>query len=221
MKKRRFAAGGETDFSPEQEAWLGKADRTDPYILARMRRAVPDKPKLAPVEDRQFTPVEQKAPAEPSDIADMKRTASSASDEDDTASMKRSAVSVKASRPAAAPVRSKPYAGKGGSGRGMEGGPTADEMAAYSASQKTAYETPYDRRNRENREKGVSPSALAERIKNAAVRKQSVPLAELSLHKVNPRTLLPMKKGGNVKKYAKGGSIDGCAQRGKTKGRYL
>lgn len=26
------------------------------------------------------------------------------------------------------------------------------------------------------------------------------------------------KKGGCVKKYAKGGSIDGCAQRGKTKG---
>lgn len=32
---------------------------------------------------------------------------------------------------------------------------------------------------------------------------------------------LPMKKGGKVQKYAKGGAIDGCAQRGKTKGRYL
>lgn len=30
-------------FSPEQEAWLGNADRTDPFILARMRRAVPDR----------------------------------------------------------------------------------------------------------------------------------------------------------------------------------
>lgn len=33
------------------------------------------------------------------------------------------------------------------------------------------------------------------------------------------------KKGGGVKKYAKGGSVssraDGCCQRGKTKGRYL
>ena len=27
-----------------------------------------------------------------------------------------------------------------------------------------------------------------------------------------------MKHGGKVKKYAKGGSIDGCAQRGKTRG---
>ncbi len=30
-----------------------------------------------------------------------------------------------------------------------------------------------------------------------------------------------MKKGGKVKKYAKGGSIDGCAQRGKTRGKLL
>jgi hypothetical protein len=33
----------------------------------------------------------------------------------------------------------------------------------------------------------------------------------------------PYKKGGKVKtkKYAKGGKIDGCAQRGKTKGRMV
>jgi hypothetical protein len=53
-RTRRFGAGGETnpdenaagsqvEFSPEQEEWLGGADRTDPYILARMRKAVPDK----------------------------------------------------------------------------------------------------------------------------------------------------------------------------------
>jgi len=43
MKKkiRKFQEGG---FSAEQEEWLGGADRTNPYILARMRRAVPDKP---------------------------------------------------------------------------------------------------------------------------------------------------------------------------------
>lgn len=37
------AAGSQVEFSPEQEEWLGGADRTDPYILARMRKAVPDK----------------------------------------------------------------------------------------------------------------------------------------------------------------------------------
>ena len=45
MKKKvkRFQEGG---FSAEQEEWLGGADRTDPYILARMRSAVPDSPKV-------------------------------------------------------------------------------------------------------------------------------------------------------------------------------
>jgi len=47
MKKKikRFQEGG---FTKEQEDWLGGADRTDPYILARMRRAVPDAPKEMP-----------------------------------------------------------------------------------------------------------------------------------------------------------------------------
>lgn len=34
--------------SPEQQKWLGGADPTDPYILARMRKAVPD---AAPVQE--------------------------------------------------------------------------------------------------------------------------------------------------------------------------
>jgi hypothetical protein len=40
-KMRKFADGG---FTAAQEKWLGGADRTDPYILARMRSAVPDEP---------------------------------------------------------------------------------------------------------------------------------------------------------------------------------
>lgn len=53
MKKtKRFDTGG---FTAEQEKWLGGADRTDPFILARMRKAVPD--ALPPVEDKKFTPV--------------------------------------------------------------------------------------------------------------------------------------------------------------------
>jgi len=40
-KMRKFAEGG---FTSEQEEWLGGADRTDPYILARMRSAIPDAP---------------------------------------------------------------------------------------------------------------------------------------------------------------------------------
>lgn len=135
MKKRRFDEGGSTSFSPEQEAWLGKADRTDPYILARMRRAVPDRPNRAPVEDRQFTPVQQSKPsssvdadtadmkrsaisAETPDIADMKRSAVSAAPSSDVASMKRDASSSQ-TKPVAKPVakpstNSSEFVGRGG-----------------------------------------------------------------------------------------------------------
>ena len=47
-KIRKFQGGG---FSAEQEEWLGGADRTDPYILARMRKAVPDKPSSTEAGD--------------------------------------------------------------------------------------------------------------------------------------------------------------------------
>jgi hypothetical protein len=50
MKKmRKFSEGG---FSKAQEEWLGGADRTDPYILARMRSAVPDSPKPKKVDTK-------------------------------------------------------------------------------------------------------------------------------------------------------------------------
>ena len=47
-KMRKFAEGG---FSSAQEEWLGGADRTDPYILARMRSAVPDEVAKETVAD--------------------------------------------------------------------------------------------------------------------------------------------------------------------------
>jgi len=47
-KMRKFEEGG---LSKAQEEYLGGADRTDPFIMARMRRAVPDEPKAAPKAD--------------------------------------------------------------------------------------------------------------------------------------------------------------------------
>ena len=77
-KVRRFQEGG---FSAEQEKWLGGADRTDPYILRRMRNAVPDKPNYAPVEDRRppaaqnnysdLDPAPAPAPAAQSNYSDL------------------------------------------------------------------------------------------------------------------------------------------------------
>lgn len=43
--------------------------------------------------------------------------------------------------------------------------------------------------------------------------------------RVNPDTMLSMKKGGTVKKFASGGSVssraDGCCERGKTRGKMV
>jgi len=47
-KMRKFAEGG---FSAAQEKWLGGADRTDPFILARMRSAHPDEPTSSVGDD--------------------------------------------------------------------------------------------------------------------------------------------------------------------------
>lgn len=46
-KMKRFQDGGVADenFTAAQLEFLGGADRTDPYILARMREAAPDAPK--------------------------------------------------------------------------------------------------------------------------------------------------------------------------------
>jgi hypothetical protein len=55
MKKmKKFQDGGTADenFTPEQLKFLGGADRTDPYILARMRKAAPDAPKVAKVDTK-------------------------------------------------------------------------------------------------------------------------------------------------------------------------
>jgi hypothetical protein len=55
-KVKRFdGEEGSQVFSEAQEKWLGGADRTDPAILARMRKAVPDEPKAAPKEEPKTT----------------------------------------------------------------------------------------------------------------------------------------------------------------------
>ena len=52
-KAKRFdGEEGSQVFSEAQEKWLGGADRTDPYVLARMRNAVPDEPKKAASEPK-------------------------------------------------------------------------------------------------------------------------------------------------------------------------
>ena len=46
-------------------------------------------------------------------------------------------------------------------------------------------------------------------------------MAMMAKKKAGAKAEMPMEKGGDAKKYAKGGSIDGIAQRGKTKGTMI
>ena len=89
---------------------------------------------------------------------------------------------------------------------------TGDETARLAARRampvKPAYETPYDRMNRKNREEAALRAKGQDRI-----------LKDVRPGAVNPKTLLPtaMKKGGSVSKAS--GRADGIAQRGKTRGK--
>lgn len=110
---------------------------------------------------------------------------------------------VPRSRPTAprtsAPRASAPSAG---GGRGGRGGATAEELAAYAASKKPAYETPYDRSRREDREAGRDIGSVVEGLKNriatAGERGSVLPLKSTKSDK-NDFMGAGYKKGGSVK----------------------
>jgi hypothetical protein len=68
---------------------------------------------------------------------------------------------------------------------------------------KAAYETPYDRMNRMNREEAKA-KAEAEKSRSSTPGR-----GVIDTSRINPNTLLPYKKGGEVKKMASGGSVKG------------
>jgi len=104
-----------------------------------------------------------------------------------------------AKTPAAKPSAAKPM---GGSGRGGRGGATAEELAAYAASKKPAYESSYDRSRREDREAGRDIGSVVEGLKNriatAGERGSALPLKSTKADK-NEFMGPGMKKGGSVK----------------------
>jgi hypothetical protein len=90
----------------------------------------------------------------------------------------------------------------GGSGRGGQGGATAEELAAYAASKKPAYKTPYDRAREEDRAAGRDIGSVVEGLKNriatAGERGSALPLKSTKSDK-NDFMGAGMKKGGSVK----------------------
>jgi hypothetical protein len=77
------------------------------------------------------------------------------------------------------------------------------------ASSKTAYETPYDRMNRKNREDAQAKADTDAETRKLRSANPPSGRGVIDTSNVNPNTLLPYKKGGAVKKMASGGSVKG------------
>jgi hypothetical protein len=100
----------------------------------------------------------------------------------------------------------------GSTGSAGAKGPTADELDAYKAKPKAS----------------ASRSSMLTRMREAdkgikGVRgTESAPSAPRGVTRVNPDDLKGRMKGmGGASGFAKGGKIDGCAQRGKTRGKMV
>jgi len=210
MKKKvkRFQEGG---FSEAQEEWLTRGgqspDRTDPYILARMRSAVPDEetPKKT---SRDFDVIDE-------DMVAPSRNLTA------PVSVTKTKTSVTAT-PKATP---KPE--------------TKSTAPAMPAEEKARVDKMIKKQElgRVEPEGFIpGPRMIANLLKSGANLLGKKKLREYSMdefEKMTPKlgrepAKLPMKKGGAVKKMASGGKVssaskrgDGCAIRGKTKGRMM
>ncbi len=170
-KMRKFEEGG---LSKAQEEWLGGADRTDPFIMARMRKAVPDEPKAAPKADT-------------GELRDETGATSKIRRNTETGDL----YSTEAPTPKAAPkAESKPAA---------KAETKAESKPAPKAESKKA--------------SGEEPSFF----KGTKGYKNLGALFKSMREKAG---ITSYKKGGSVKSSASS-RADGCAVRGKTKGRMV
>jgi hypothetical protein len=213
MKKkiRKFQDGGISDenFTPEQLKFLGGADRTDPYILARMRKVAPDRPmSRAPVEMNDDSPAGKSGYGEENELPDF-------------AEVKKTVTSVSAPKPTSKPT-TKPSA------LPVMPQEEKDRLAKLEKNQGLINVSPEDYIPGVGMVKGILKKGLT-RLMKPRMKTYSPAEFEAMTPKLGRENLkLGMKKGGSVKKMASGGKVssaskraDGCAIKGKTRGRML
>jgi hypothetical protein len=202
-KVRKFAEGG---FSAAQEEWLGGADRTDPYILARMRSAVPDEAK--PIS-RDFDTTDSATPSMDLPAAPVTKTVS------------QSKVSV-----------TKPKSSWDDNSKiaPMPESPSENKARMEGLIKKQALERvePENYVPGPGMLKGMLKSVVNKGLKTYTAKE----IADMAPKMIGRESLklgreplkLGMKKGGAVKKMSSGGKVksassraDGCAIRGKTR----
>ena len=203
---RKFAEGG---FSSAQEEWLGGADRTDPYILARMRSAVPDTPMTKSVGDD--------SPAGKSGYGEENEMPSSSTP------ITKTVTKTSVTKPRSS----------------WEGNDKIAPMPESPAENKARMEGLIKKQALENvsPENYVSPGGVLKGMLKAVTSKGLKSYTAKELADMTPKMIgreslkigreplkLGMKKGGSVKKMSSGGKVksassraDGCAIRGKTR----
>lgn len=199
MKKRmrKFEEGG---LSKAQEEYLGGADRTDPYIMARMRAAVPDEPKAAPAMSK----------ADAGELRDETGALSKMRRNTETGEL----YSTEAPETKAAPKVTAKAAPK------SEAAPTPKAETAPEP-KKTA---------KEQMKEAIKPPKLPESFSSSKASgekkasdfsafKKSLGAFPRSQRTVAAEKSSGMKKGGMVSSASK--RADGCAIRGKTRGRMV
>jgi len=234
-RTRRFGAGGETNpdenaagsqvkFSEAQEKFLGGADRTDPYILARMRKAVPDEVKTqvtpAKAEPVKAEPVKAE-PAEPAKTTPVKLASNINPEDGKEYTPVDQAAPYKDARLVSAPPIKNAAAKK-----------TSSSSSANTSSNKADTKNPYDSDAANAAIKAqanldstytpskVKPKTLQEKRDTREARRKAIDAKTSGMASKDRDT---MRKGGSVK-MASGGKVssaskraDGCAVRGKTR----
>ena len=234
-KMRRFDEGG---LSKAQEDWLGGADRSDPYIMARMRKAVPDEPKAAPKADagelrdetgmtskmRRNTETGELYSTDTSETKTVPKATSSAAPK--AAPKAEAAPAPKAESKSEAPAaKSGPKVGRAGQAPAglseFQAKVQADAESKQGKTQKS------QRTSAAEGKSGQSDSSLGDfqaRVQKEAEAGQGKgpSLFQRMMNQKSQRTIAAekgMKAGGKVSSASSRG--DGCAMRGKTRGRIV
>jgi len=239
-KMRKFEEGG---LSKAQEEYLGGADRTDPYIMARMRRAVPDEPKAAPAMSKADA---GEVRDETGMISKMRRNTetgelySTDTSETKTVPKATSSAAPKATPKAeAAPApkaesKSEAPAAKSGPKVGRAGQAPAG-LSEFQAKVQADAESKQGKTQKSQRtsaaegKSGQSDSSLGDfqaRVQKEAEAGQGKgpSLFQRMMNQKSQRTVAAekssgMRAGGKVSSASSRG--DGCAMRGKTRGRIV
>ncbi len=235
MSKRKFSKGGETedgeDYKPRFSSDVyerakrfvesgGQKEATDNTVKKAVKVTPPSKP----------TPPSEPTPA-PSPANDEDRTGPTIKRA--TAMAQRKAGYEEMSRPgrdAIEPVYPESMLAPVGALRGLsalrKGINAAKEAetstAATKAFQKGVEPAVGKSSTRMERERLASKRANREAAETSTASSGKPAAYKPGKTKFNQEEAgIEFKKGGGIKKYAKGGSIDGCAQRGKTRGKVV